>query len=133
MDFSIFNKSRPGRKIFVSLIIFLFAATFLMGQSLFAEDLGRDDYEFASPTDPTGLILTWQNDPSETMSMTWRTEEEPRALEKNESYIYYTSEEDPSSDDFKFQEARTWTFEETDYWVHGGELRNLEPDTEYTF
>ena len=120
------------KKVFMLSILAL-GVTLLFSQSLLAEDLGRDDYEFASPTDPTGLILTWQNDPSETMSMTWRTEEEPRALEKNESYIYYTSEEDPSSDDFKFQEARTWTFEETDYWVHGGELRNLEPDTEYTF
>ncbi len=121
-----------GKKVFMIAILAL-GITLLFSQGFSAEELTREDYEFASPTDPTGLILTWQNDPSETMSMTWRTEEEPRALEKNESYIYYTSEEAPSSDDFKFQEARTWTFEETDYWVHGGELRNLEPDTEYTF
>ena len=114
-------------------LIFKCTASFIVLAAVFvmigmqiaeADSLTQDDYEFASSTAPTGLILTWQNDPSETMSMTWRTEEEA------DSMIYYTpvSEDD---EDYEHQQARTWTFEETDYWVHGGELRNLKPDTEY--
>ncbi len=81
--------------------------------------MAEDDLE------PQQIVLTWQDDPTETMSMTWRTRSE------GDSMVYFTSAENPSDDDFKSEHAKTWTFEETDYWVHGTELRDLEPDTEY--
>ncbi len=74
---------------------------------------------------PFGIVLTWQNSPQETMSMTWWTEEE------EDSFIYYTSDDGAERDEFEMTQANTWTAEEAEDWIHGGEITGLEPDTEY--
>lgn len=93
------------------LILFLFFS-FFAGSAILAENT------------PKQIISTWQNDPSSTISLTWRTEN------SGDSYIYYTMSSE--AEEFDKIAAEKWTFTETENWVHGGEITDLEPDTLYT-
>ncbi len=73
---------------------------------------------------PTRIVLTWQSNPQTTMSMTWRTEGEADSL------IYYKPQ-NAENKNFKSIQAKTWTFEGTKYWIHGSEIKGLEPNTKY--
>jgi hypothetical protein len=71
---------------------------------------------------PRQIILTWQNNPQTTMTVTWRTDHQ------GTSGLYYSSE--PGQED-KYLVAETFTFEETAAWVHTVEITDLNPGTTY--
>ena len=76
--------------------------------------------------EPRQIILTWQNSPQTTMTITWRTDQKGE-----KSIAYFSSDENLAIDDYKYQEAETFTFEETAAWIHSVELTGLNPAETY--
>lgn len=76
--------------------------------------------------EPRQIILTWQNSPQTTMTITWRTDQKGE-----KSIAYFSSDENLAIDDYKHQEAETFTFEETAAWIHSVELTGLNPGETY--
>lgn len=76
--------------------------------------------------EPRQIILTWQNSPQTTMTITWRTDQKGE-----KSIAYFSSDENLAIDDYKHQEAETFTFEETAAWIHSVELIGLNPGETY--
>ncbi len=75
---------------------------------------------------PDQIVLTWQQDPTTTMTVTWRTGEFGGA----QSLRYSTSKNAPASS-WERIEAVSFTFDETKSWLHTAELTGLKPDTDY--
>jgi len=78
------------------------------------------------PYEPRQVVLTWQNNPQTTMTITWRTDQEGE-----KSIAYFSADENLTIDDYKYQEAETFTFEETAAWIHSVELTGLNPGETY--
>jgi hypothetical protein len=75
---------------------------------------------------PRGLFLTWQRDPTSTMTVQWIGAEADAA----ERPVWYTKK---GTSDWSKQTYLTRRFPMTDHWVHRAELTSLEPDTDYAF
>lgn len=75
--------------------------------------------------EPRQIILTWEDDPMTTMTITWRTEH------KGDSVVRFAPAEEGLEQDWKQEEARTFTFDETEAWLHTAKLAGLKPGTEY--
>jgi len=75
--------------------------------------------------EPSQILLTWQNDPTKTMTITWRAD-----VKNADSLVYYSQDEDPVKEG-KRKEAKTFSFEETEALLHTAELTGLEPNTKY--
>ena len=91
-----------------------------------------------APSEPSGLFLTWQQDPTTTMTIDWHT----GADDEGEAVVRYKkfgtdewTEKAARSDPYAF--SRHWSEEENEaigeMTVHRVELTGLEPRTEYRF
>ncbi|MGF1587151.1 MAG: fibronectin type III domain-containing protein [Bacteroidales bacterium] len=76
---------------------------------------------------PRQVVLTWQSDPSTSMTITWRTDERG----ENHSLRYAELQDGPNRQ-WKALEAETFTFEETSAWLHTAELNDLKPGRKYS-
>jgi acid phosphatase type 7 len=74
---------------------------------------------------PRQIILTWQNSPQTTMTVTWRTD-----IKGMQTYVRYHSLEETDTE-MRRVYARSFTFRETRAWIHTAELNGLSPSTEY--
>ncbi len=81
--------------------------------------------EFAAD-EPRQIILTWQNNPQTTMTITWRTD-----VEGERSVAFFSSEKTFETEGAEFREAETYTFAETAAWLHTVELTELIPGKTY--
>ncbi len=78
------------------------------------------------PHEPRQIVLTWQNSPQTTMTITWRTDHKG-----GKSIAYFSSDKNLAILDCKYQEAETFTFEGTVAWIHSVELAGLNPGETY--
>lgn len=104
------------------------AATLSIGSSLFAQDLARPASAINPDTPesaPDTLILTWQRDPTTTMTIQWLGNESP-----TDKSIQYATLESPI-----WQVAKTISkpYTNTDLRVFRCELTGLKEGTEYQF
>jgi hypothetical protein len=77
--------------------------------------------------DPAGLFLTWQRDPTTTMTVQWLANDEKDGLTRP---IWYAKD---GSEDWRSVPARSRRFPLTTRWIFRTELTGLEPDTDYRF
>lgn len=75
---------------------------------------------------PTALFLTWQRDPTTTMTIQW-IGAEPDGLQRP---VWYAKK---GSEEWRQQENTKRPFPMTDRWIFRTELTGLEPDTDYVF
>jgi hypothetical protein len=75
---------------------------------------------------PRQVVLTWQNDPSTTMTITWRTDSQ-----EGSNVLRYAESPDAKPGKWKYAQATTFSFEETSGWIHTTELTGLKPDRKY--
>src|SRR5215475_2133483 len=73
--------------------------------------------------DPAGLFLTWQHDPTTTMTVQWIGDDEKDGLTRP---IWYAKDH---SEEWRSTPARSRRFPLTDRWIFRSELTGLEPDT----
>jgi acid phosphatase type 7 len=105
------KKSNFSGLIFLLILLFVFP---VYGQVLY------------NKTQPRQVVLTWQQDPSTTMTITWRTDERGE-----NNILRYADKPDARPRNWKTLEAKTFTFEETSAWLHTVELQNLKPGQHY--
>ncbi len=74
---------------------------------------------------PPALYLTWQRDPTTTMTVHWHSDHPD-----DPSVIHYRL---PGEDDWRSEEGDKTPFPFTDRWIHTVELTGLTPDTRYEF
>jgi hypothetical protein len=105
-----------------SLVVAGGCARFAFGQS------PSDPPRFADvPTFyPRALFLTWQRDPTTTMTVQWIGSE----AEAAERPVWYAKKD---SLQWNKQAYLTRRFPVSDQWVHRAELTGLEPDADYIF
>jgi hypothetical protein len=77
--------------------------------------------------DPTALFLTWQHDPTTTMTVQWIGDNEKDGLTRP---IWYAKE---GSQEWHSVPSKSRKFPLTDRWIFRTELMGLEPDTDYRF
>lgn len=75
---------------------------------------------------PRQVVLTWQNNPSTTMTITWRTDSPD-----GKHLLRYAGKPNEKPRNWKSIEAKTFSFDETSAWLHTVELTNLKPDKDY--
>jgi hypothetical protein len=78
------------------------------------------------PYEPRQIVLTWQNNPQTTMTITWRTDQKGE-----KSAVYLCSGKDLDILDCKSQDAETYNFEESVAWLHTVEMTGLNPGQTY--
>jgi acid phosphatase type 7 len=78
------------------------------------------------PTQPRQVVLTWQQDPTTTMTITWRTD----SLQRDHR-LHYIEKQLSGTSQWKTATAASFTFEETSAWLHTVELTQLKPNHEY--
>jgi acid phosphatase type 7 len=104
------------RRKFIALVAALFILIALPGFGLVTGD------NFI----PRQVVLTWQSDPSTSMTITWRTDER-----NDVNRLRYAELNSTSNREWKTLEAETFTFEETSAWLHTAELKDLKPGQKY--
>jgi acid phosphatase type 7 len=77
--------------------------------------------------DPTALFLTWQRDPTTTMTIQWIGDDEKAGLSRP---IWYAKS---AAGEWQSHPSTSKRFPLTDRWIFRTELTGLEPDTEYRF
>jgi acid phosphatase type 7 len=77
--------------------------------------------------DPTALFLTWQHDPTTTMTVQWVGENEQDGLSRP---IWYAKDH---SEEWRRVPSQSRRFPLMDNWIFRTELTGLEPDTDYRF
>jgi len=77
--------------------------------------------------DPAGLFLTWQHDPTTTMTVQWVGNDEKDGLTRP---IWYAKDR---SDEWRRVPGKSRRFPLTNCWIFRTELTGLEPDTDYRF
>lgn len=75
--------------------------------------------------DPLGLVLTWQQDPTTTMTIDWHTGNDDR----NAEVAYRVA----GTDEWLMQEGSTMPYPHSDRLIHRVELTGLNADTGYEF
>jgi hypothetical protein len=81
----------------------------------------------ARPTfKPTGLFLTWQRDPTTTMTVQWVGSEADAAQRP----VWFAKK---GTQDWQTQGYSNRRFPMSDHWIFRSELTGLSPDTEYVF
>ena len=92
--------------------------------------------EFEEDLDPPGILLTWQDDPTTTMTIDWHTPIDEETEESYSAELEYRTEE---SDDWTRVSGSTFQVEHEDPSttydrdIHRVELTDLSPDTRYEF
>jgi acid phosphatase type 7 len=76
--------------------------------------------------EPAGLFLTWQRDPTTSMTIQWVGSE----ADADKRPVWYAKKGSQSWRQQKFSKRR---FPMTDEWILRSELTGLEPDTDYVF
>lgn len=89
-------------------------------------NLSLDKSALSAPFQPSQVVLTWQQDPSTTMTITWRTDSK---LDRH--VLRYALSPETRTSGWIKAEATSFTFAETKAWLHTVELTGLTPDTEY--
>ncbi|MEX0679070.1 MAG: metallophosphoesterase family protein [Pirellulales bacterium] len=110
---------------------FLQSTSLLLAGGYAQKLLGDDSVEapaFAEkPTfEPTALFLSWQRDPTTTMTVQWVGEEK----EAENRPIWFAKEGDHA---WRKQPHKGRRFPMTDKWIFRAELAGLEPDSDYRF
>ncbi|TVQ16121.1 MAG: metallophosphoesterase family protein [Bacteroidetes bacterium] len=82
--------------------------------------------EEASAGLPMQIVLTWQQDPSTTMTITWRAD----GPDEN-PILRFADDPEARSRRWTAVTAHSFTFDETEALLHTVELTGLEPDMEY--
>jgi acid phosphatase type 7 len=108
---------------------FLVAAFALLGASWLTADPVQPETVSESSgstlADPVGLYLTWQRDPTTTMTIDWHTvAEDPAGL------LVYRQE---GENDWHRAAAESFAFPFSDRTIHRVELTGLDPATSYQF
>jgi hypothetical protein len=114
----------PSRRLFLGASLAGLAAGRLLGAGppAGAAARSRDDFPFQ----PSTLFLTWQRDPTTTMTVQWVG----AAGETVDTKVYYSPD---CYDDWKGQPAVTKPYPTTDLKVFRAELTGLTPGTDYAF
>jgi acid phosphatase type 7 len=76
--------------------------------------------------EPVSMVLTWQQDPTRTMTVDWHTHPEDQGL----SLLYYRN---GSDEGWRELEAAEHEFPHSDRTIHRVEITGLEPGTNYEF
>jgi acid phosphatase type 7 len=84
---------------------------------------GQQSYHGSQPRQ---VVLTWQSDPSTSMTITWRTDNN-----SGEHILRYATRPDAGSRRWTTRKAETFSFEETTAWLHTVELTGLRPGSKY--
>jgi hypothetical protein len=110
---------------------FLQASSFVLASGYAHSAFGDDDVPtpaFAlQPTfEPTALFLTWQRDPTTTMTIQWIGDETDGA----DRPIWFSKN---GSGQWRRQPAVAKQYPRTERWIHRTELTGLAADTEYVF
>jgi hypothetical protein len=109
---------------------FLQSASLVMasGYSRFAFGKEASTPKFSdSPSfNPRAMFLTWQRDPTTTMTIQWIGSE----AEARERPVWFAKQGTQSWQQQTFSQHR---FPLSDHWIHRAELSDLEPGTEYKF
>jgi acid phosphatase type 7 len=109
---------------------FLQTASFLVGgtyaHSLFGEGTPQPAFAAKPAYQPTALFLTWQREPTTTMTIQW-VGEEKEAVERP---IWYAKR---GANVWQQKTATARRFPLTDRWILRTELSGLEPGTDYRF
>ena len=77
--------------------------------------------------DPAALFLTWQHDPTTTMTVQWIGDNEQDGLTRP---VWYAKDR---SEEWRSVPGKSRPFPLTDRWIFRTELTGLEPDTDYRF
>jgi hypothetical protein len=109
-------------KIQQALLIFLLTSSFIS----LSNGSKYQNPEIDDPTLPRQIILTWQQDPSHSMTITWRTDDS-----SGTNTLSYATKQSGLIIGEKTIQAKTFTFAETSAWLHTVELTNLKPNDEY--
>ncbi len=80
--------------------------------------------------DPVSLYLTWQNDPTTTMTIDWHTTPDDQ---DRKVVFQYKKKGDNTWFEISSGAIHSFTFPYSDRMIHRVEIRFLEPDTEYRF
>lgn len=88
------------------------------------QEYQAENFEISSP--PDQVVLTWQQDPSTTMTITWRTEQPVK-----EAVLRYSESPAAPAEKWPKKDAVSFTFSQTTSWLHTIELTQLKPDKEY--
>ncbi|HEY1602244.1 MAG TPA: metallophosphoesterase family protein [Pirellulales bacterium] len=96
-------------------------------QIAFGDDAGPAPAFAAQPTfEPTALFLTWQRDPTTSMTMQWIGSEKEGA----DRPIWFSQ---AGSNLWRQKAGSPRQYPMTEKWIHRTELTGLTPDTEYVF
>ena len=96
-------------------------------RSLFGDEVVATPVFAAQPTfEPTALFLTWQRDPTTTMTVQWIGSEQEGAARP----IWFSK---AGSGQWRKQPAVPRRYPLSDKWIHRTELSGLVPDTDYVF
>jgi hypothetical protein len=114
----------PSRRLFLGASLAGLAAGRLLGadRPAAAAARARDDFPFQ----PSTLFLTWQRDPTTTMTVQWVG----AAGETADTTVSYSPD---CYDDWQEQPTATKPFPKTDLKVFRAELTGLTPGTDYEF
>lgn len=77
-------------------------------------------------TEPAGILLTWQEDPTTTISIDWHTLPEDETIET----VHYRSK---GATEWQRAHPQSFPFPYSDRKVHRIELTDLKPDSNYEF
>lgn len=106
-----------GKRLTLFTILWILLVT---APAVGQDDQGRGDHE------PVGMLLTWQQDPTTTMTIDWQTEQDDEAV----PILRYKKVD---NDDWIEIQATQHEFPYSDRNIHRVELTGLEPDTYYHF
>src|SRR5947209_4780341 len=113
-----------SRRAFLSTSLAGFSAGHLLGADV------KSDEELKIPDDPTfqptTLFLTWQRDPTTTMTVQWIGTRGETA----DTNVYFS---DKPTGTFQSQATTPRPYPETDFKVYRAELTGLKPGTDYHF
>lgn len=105
------------RRKFITALFLLLAVVLI--QPVFGQQTYTD-------SQPRQVVLTWQNDPSTTMTITWRTD-----IREENHKLRFSEKPDAKTRKWETMEAETFSFEETTAWLHTVELTNLKLGRKY--
>src|SRR5262245_58591200 len=113
-----------SRRAFLGATLASLATGRLLGQDKTATPAPKlfDDAAFQ----PSTLLLTWQREPSTTMTVQWVG----AAGETADTKVYYS---EPPCDCWEAEPATTKPYPQTDLKVFRAELSGLSPGTDYQF
>lgn len=109
-----------------ALMILLLGAGCASAESLHDDTTALSDVQAQNPySDPLGMILTWQQDPTSTMTIDWHT-----VTGGSPDRIEFRREGD---EEWIVRQPETYPYPHSDREIHRVELTGLEADAHYQF